>query len=123
MNFFSILTGEDLDAEQARGDAADAKLRELNERDYKPGGRLYKAVEETQGTDQANKNYAVVLDHLATSKTGDVNAQVRESFVEGLGDGIKNIFKPVSFVPWWFWAIAAVGVFAWLGGFRLFRRP
>jgi hypothetical protein len=92
---------------QAQGDALDAKLSELNSRDYAPGGKLY-----------TPSNWAAVQQNLATGTTGDVDAQINEAFNEGLDDGANNVTGFISgifnfvgkglgailkAIPWWIW--------------------
>ena len=99
------MTGTDLDAEQARGDAADAKLKQLNEAALARGRYTQSVV------DQAERN-------RMTGLTGNVNAQVQGAFFEGLGEGFGNLFKPFQIVPPWVWVVG-VGLVLWkLGAFK-----
>lgn len=115
-----VLYGVDLDEEQRRGDELDRRLREMNERDYGPGGRIYNRIEAERGTEAADETYDAVLENLETSQTGDVEAQVNDAFREGLQEGAGNIQRGfnVSFgaIPWQLWAAGAVALFFWAGG-------
>lgn len=116
MSFLSYLFGDDENA--ARAAEADARLRILNaERAKKLGA---------QWNDQVNRNYE-------TQAAFGVEAQEREidaAFDEGWQDGKKNVtgfisgtFKVIGDVlssvllgiPFWAWALAAIGVWGWLG--------
>ncbi len=116
MGLGSWLYGDDDNAQRAAD--ADARLRILNEERAKKLGPAWKA--------KVDRNYE-------TQVTYGVDAQNREidtAFSEGWQDGKRNvtgfvggIFKTVGDVlssvllgiPFWVWAIAAVGVWGWLG--------
>lgn len=123
----SLFGAEEL---QTAGDAADAKLAEMNNRDYAPGGRLYEKIKRERGQAAADAAYLAVQGNLETGRTGDVDAQISEAFDEGLKEGAGNITGFASGVfsffgralgaillgiPVWAWAAAALGVWAWLG--------
>ena len=52
----------------------------------------------------------------------DKNSAAAKGFIEGLGDGLKNIkhavtgFGPFQFIPAWLWIVGAVALFVWIGG-------
>jgi len=118
MSFLSSIFGDDENA--ARGEAADASLRQINEASTAAGRYSQDAQ------DRIANNYG-------SQNTIGVDAQSREidaAFGEGWNDGKKNvtgfvggIFKTAGDVlgsvllgiPFWVWAIAAVGVWGWLG--------
>lgn len=125
--FYSVFTGYDLEAEQTRGDDLDRELRELNERDYQPGGRIYERIELERGTDEADDTYADVLDHERTGATGDVTASVDAAFGEGLDEGAGNIRSVLAApfqlvpsilksIPWQLWLAGALVLFFYMGG-------
>jgi hypothetical protein len=137
MSFIGSLFGAD--ELQATGDAADARIEEMNRRDYAPGGRLYERIKRERGQAAADAAYQTVLGHLETGRTGDVDAQINTAFQEGLQDGRNNITGFVSNVfgfvgkalgaillgiPVWVWAVAAVAVWGWLGfpGMKAIRK-
>jgi hypothetical protein len=121
MGWFSrTFYGVDLDEEQARQDDLDRRLREMNERDYGRGGRLYERISAERGEAAADETYQDVLDNLESSRIDDVEAQVRDAFYEGLQDGTRNIQRGFDFsfgaIPWQLWAAGAVALFLWAGG-------
>lgn len=116
MSFLSYLYGDDENA--ARAAAADAQLRDMNQARAQELGSewLY----------QVDRNYASQV----TFGVDAQNAQIDTAFGEGWNDGQKNvtgfvsgIFKGIGDVlgavllgiPFWVWAIAAIGVWGWLG--------
>ncbi len=135
MSFISSWFGAD--ELQATGDAADAKLAEMNQRDYAPGGRLYNKIAAQQGTSAADAAYKATLNNLDTGATGNVSAQIDAAFEEGLQDGANNItgfvsgaFKFVGKalgsillgIPVWVWLALAAIAFFYLGGGAVLRR-
>lgn len=126
--FSKIFYGVDLDEEQRKQDELDAKLRELNERDYGPGGRLYEKITASGGIQEANQTLDQVLENLETSRAGDVSDQVNDAFGEGLQEGYDNVTgaisntlaAPIRFtfasIPWQLWALALVALFLYAGG-------
>ena len=116
MSFLSYLYGDQENA--ARAAAADAQLRDMNQARAQELGSewLY----------QVDRNYASQV----TFGVDAQNAQIDTAFGEGWNDGQKNVtgfvgnlFKGIGDVlgavllgiPFWVWAIAAFGVWGWLG--------
>lgn len=127
MGWLSIFTGVDLDEEQRKQDEADAKLRELNQKDYGPGGSIYNKIASEQGVETANETYDTVQEHLNGSHI-DVEAEVEQAFKDGLKEGYDNttgaikktIAAPFNFtwaaIPWQLLAAGAVALFLYMGG-------
>lgn len=126
--FQKLIYGIDLEEEQRRGDELDRQLREMNERDYGPGGRIYERIEAERGTEEADAVYDQVRDNLNEGLTGDVEAQVDDAFREGLEEGYENVTGGISntlaapfrftfaSIPWQLWIAAAVALFLYMGG-------
>lgn len=113
MGFFSAIFAP---GEQERGDDLDAKLAEINARDYGPGGKYY-----------TPHIYSQSQRNLETSRTGNIDAEIQEAFGEGVDEGAANIrgtiggtvnasAKLFKIIPWQVWVIGAVALFLWLGG-------
>jgi hypothetical protein len=128
MSFIASLFGAK--ALQATGDANDARLAELNQRDYAPGGRLYKKISKEQGLAAAEAAYQKTLGQQTTGATGDVAGQIDAAFKEGLDEGAGNITGFVSGafsfvgralgaillgIPIWAWALAGLALWLYLG--------
>ena len=108
--FTIVTTGIDPVAEQSRGDAADAKLAELNKQTFDSGRWTADQYQQAE-TDRLN------------GMTGDVQAQIDQAAAQGAVDGLKaepKIFTDavskatgwtLSFVPWWVWPLGAAVVF------------
>jgi len=117
------LYGVDLDAEQAQSDAADAKIRALNQ------SAVDRGVWTPETRDAADARIA---------GQAPVTDQVDQAFTEGWNDGAKavsdTVAKTVSGVtgtaadlisaplggllkgiPWWLWVVLLVGGAAYLG--------
>lgn len=135
MSFISSLFGSG--KLQADGDAADAKLAEMNQRDYAPGGRLYNKIATQQGTAAADAAYQQTLNNLESGATGNVSSQIDAAFDEGLQDGANNITGFVSGafkflgkalgsillgIPVWVWLAVGAAAFFYLGGGVWIRR-
>lgn len=75
---WSWITGVDLEEEQRRGDALDEALRQENLRDLESGHYTQEIFDQAEANRQAGL-------------TGDVHAQVKDAFVEGLGEGWNNL--------------------------------
>ena len=111
----SKVTGVDLAAEQARGDALDAQIA-ANQKDNLDSGKWTVAQYEA-----ANANQQKAL-------TGDVTQQVldagKEGAIEGLNNlqqGVKNaVGNTLSFgwgmIPWQLWLVGGLALFIYMGG-------
>lgn len=112
---------------QSEGDALDAELRRVNERDYSEGGRIYNIIEQSSGQAAADGAYQTVLDNLTSGATGNVSQQLEQEFDLGWEEGKQNVTGAVSKafsvvtdiagtvlkgVPWWIWALVIL-YFAW----------
>jgi len=104
---------------QKQGDTLDGQLRDINERDYGPGGRYY-----------TPDNYTRTQDNLASGATGDVSQQLDDAFQEGLDEGANNVTGVISGafkligkglgavllgVPAWAWLLGIVALWVYLG--------
>jgi hypothetical protein len=120
--FQKVIYGVDLDEEQARGDRADAELAALNRRELDEGTW-------TQDI------YDVAERQRLESLTGDVQAQVGDSFEQGWNEGADNIRNtvgstintvvgtPLKLIPWQLWLAGAVYLAFRLGLLnKLFQR-
>lgn len=122
--FQKLVYGVDLEEEQRRQDELDAQLREMNERDYAPGGRIYERIEAERGTDAADDTYQDALENLDESRIDNVEGDVNDAFREGLEEGYGNIRDTVAapfkiawnILPWQVWVAAAVALFLYMGG-------
>ena len=106
----SFFTGVDIDAEQARSDAADAELARINDAAFERG-----RIDEP--TYQATRLH-IDEQHAASQ---DLSGQVAGAFGEGIQEGADNIRlglggainkiigTALRIVPWQVWALAAVG--------------
>ena len=116
MSILSYLYGDDENA--ARGAAADAQLRALNEERAKTLGAQWK--------NQVDRNYETQVTYGVAAQ----NAEIDAAFGEGWNDGKKNItgfvggfFKVIGDglsavllgIPAWVWLAVGVGVWGWLG--------
>ena len=119
----SLFLGTDLSAEQARSDAADAKLAELNAKSVAAGYMSQDAY----NTYQANIS-------RDTSSTGmQVETSVNQEFQAGLKDGLNNVTGTINgtlsgivgsiwkAIPLSVWLILAVVAFFYFGGGMLIR--
>ena len=61
----------------AKGQALDAQLAAMNQRDYAPGGVIYQQIEDTQGPAAADAAYAADQTNLANP--GERHGQVQRS--------------------------------------------
>lgn len=101
---------------QSEGAALDAKLSDLNTKDYGPGGKFYNAGD-----------WEEVKQNLATGQVGDVTAQLDAAFAEGWQEGKDNVSGTVGSifgtagdvitsvlkgVPWWVWGLVLL-YFLW----------
>jgi hypothetical protein len=121
----SWVTGVDLDKEQARGEAEDAKRAQQNL------DLLNRGVWDQEQYDLAQAN-------LSKAATGNVADQVGAAFGDGLEEGWQNLTNGVpnavnrtlgdiigaifKSVPLSLWVIAAIALFVYLGGIDYLRR-
>jgi hypothetical protein len=116
-------------AEEAQGQQLDAKLQALNNDEYGAGGRVYNEIQDQKGTDAAVQAYQAVQADMASGATGDVLDQLQEAGKEGADQGKKDfwswilnlITSAIGLIPWWVWLAAGVGIFFWMGGFKLLK--
>jgi len=102
---------------QASIDATDAALRDLNETDYGPGGRIYESIAERRGQAAADNANALVMQHdTPTNVSEQLAAAGREGAQGGLQTGLNLPFSFVRSVPWQVWFFGAIALFLWLGG-------
>ena len=104
MGFWSSIFGSEDNT------AADAKLAELNTRDYGEGGRFY-----------TPSNYKITQAHLA-AEAQNPDAEIGAAFGEGLDEGASNIRGTIGgtinkivgtafkIVPWQVWLIAVIAL-------------
>lgn len=129
-SFRTLVTGVDINAEQARSDALNAQLSDLNTNsDYL--------------TRLSNANQAIVATHLADqiSQSNDLAGQVDQAAYAGLQQGAANELGGLSSIskftnetlasiggsvlgaiPWWFWFIGLGVLFVYLGGADMLKR-
>ena len=121
-----LFYGVDLDEEQARSDAADAQLDQLNAHEIERG--RYNA--EIQGQIESNQTAS------ASNYHARVDDQVNDEFAAGAREGFDNSVGAVAGaikdgavgiargVPWWVWLLLVVGALGYLGAITgIFRRP
>lgn len=113
--------------EQARGDALDAQLAQMN-RDALDSGRW--------SEDQFNQAEA----NREAGLTGDVAESIDGEFYTGLNEGWNNVLNApgkavgaigdasgsllggvLKNIPWWAWVGGAIALFVWMGGLALLR--
>jgi hypothetical protein len=119
MAFLDFFTGVDSEAEQARQDDLDAKIRAENERDRLKYGEDWFA--------QTERN-------LGNGAIADVEGEVDDAFWQGWGEGADNIRSVVggtidgdsgglaSAIPWQVWAAGAAFLAYKLGLFKSFLK-
>lgn len=113
------------DAEQARSDAADAELRQLNDLAvssgyYTPAQRDAANVAITAGnatTGASNYTGSVWSAFVEGLKTGP--GQTSKSFWDWLSELLGGVLKAI---PWWVWTLLGVAVFWYFGGFEWVRK-
>jgi hypothetical protein len=127
----SVVTGVDLDAEQARSNAADAATAALNQREVDAG------VWTQAQADAANANMAA--GNVSTG-ANDVVGAVTDEAEAGLQEGLHNVLAApgevvgavgsgastllwgiIKNIPWWVWLAGAGALFVWMGGLELLR--
>lgn len=110
MSFWDFLAGNVQTEEEAEANIA----RQQNLLQEQTNRRLA-AGEITQEQANANASFAANVGGAES-----VGGAYQSGFVEGLGDGLKNIGagigSAVKAVPWQVWAIGGAGVFLWIGG-------
>jgi hypothetical protein len=119
-----LVYGVELDEEQARSNAADAQLDQLNQQEIAKG--RYDAAVQKQIEDNATKP--------TSNYHADVSGQVNDEFAAGAREGFNNTVGVVAGavkdgalglargVPWWFWVGLILVAFLYLGGLDLIRR-
>jgi hypothetical protein len=121
------LLGQDLNAEQARGNQYDQQLQQLNQQALDSGLYSQSVFDQAQANAEAGA-------------TGNFTDQVNADFISGAQDGLSGALqapgKAVGFlggslgtalggilknIPWWVYLGAAAWLFVWLGGLELLR--
>lgn len=108
--FQKTLYGVDLDAEQARSDDLDQKLREQNQKALARG-----AIDQ--------KTYEITAAHV-DAQAQNVEAEVDQAFDEGWNEGTANIrngiadvvTSPLKLISWKLWVIGGIALFFYMGG-------
>lgn len=115
----TMVLGVDLEAEQAKGDALDAGISQYQR-------------EQRDKNVWTQEQYEAAVRNQEQGATGDVVAQVKESFDQGWEEGRENVSSGIKGtlnriiadplraviggLPWWLWAAALIGAFAYFGG-------
>ena len=128
-SFMSVVTGTDLAAEQAKSDAADAQLSQVNQQAL-DAGLVTQAVYDQSQADIAAGN----------ASTGDNNVigAVDAEAQAGLADGLNNVLTApgklvgavgsgastllwgiIKSIPWWVYLAGAAALFVWMGGLEM----
>jgi len=123
--FWKEVTGVDLDAEQAKGDALDAQIKADDQANLQSG----KWTQDQYDQAVADAN---------SGATGDVTAQVDKAAVDGAKEGLQNLVNTVGdaaqgvtnwsfkslfkIVPWQVWVAVPIILFFYLGGGVILKR-
>lgn len=119
--------GASLEDDERRNAEADARLRQLNR-------ERAAALEEQGRIDEAEKYLAETEAHLREGYVGDIEAQVAESFYDGLDEGAANIrgaisttaggivSSPFKLLPLWLIVLLLAGAALWFFGPPKFLR-
>jgi hypothetical protein len=110
------LSGTNADEDQKNLDETDRKLAALNKK------RLDEGFYDQATFEQAQAN-------LAKSKIADVSGEIDQAFDQGFSEGLDNVRgtagKALSFpfklIPWQGYALLAVGLFVYMGGWKLLK--
>lgn len=121
----TAVLGVDLEAEQAKGEALDAGISQYQR-------------EQRDNAAWSQQQYDAAALHQAEGATGDVVAQVSESFDQGWTEGRQNISSGISGAlnriiadplraviggfPWWLWAGGVLALFFYFGGFGWLKK-
>jgi hypothetical protein len=124
MSLFGLIFSNS--AEQRRQSELDAQIREMNERDYSPGGRIYERIEAERGAAAAEGAWETVRGAI-NAQGIDVRGELREAFGEGLREGADSVSARVGgvvdsvvgttgrLIPWQVWIILGVLLLFWMG--------
>jgi hypothetical protein len=121
--FSKIFLGTDLDAEQAKSDAADARLRELNQAAVDRGVWTpdQKAASDARIADQAPVTDQVDQAFSAGWKEGAANvSNTVANAVSGVTGAAGDLISAplgglLRGIPWWLWIVGLVAGAAYLG--------
>jgi len=116
-------------AAQAQGNQLDAQLQTLNQSEYGQGGRIYNEIQAQQGTAAADQAYQTVQADETSGLTGNVLDQLQTAGQEGANQGLQDFWGSIAsalkglltIFPWWLWLGAGVGLFLYVGGFKLLK--
>lgn len=76
---------------------------------------------------------AAQMDAFNANGPGTYDSEIAQAFADGAKEGLADMPGNVrsalgtgtgwtiSFVPWWGWGVAAIGLFVWMGGADLLR--
>lgn len=116
---------------QARSDATMAQLNAVNQQDYAPGGQIYNAIADVNGSAAADAAYQQVQQDAAKSASGGtVLNQLQTAGQAGAAQGLSNLAGKIQsavsgifgvftkLMPWQAWAGLALLAFWYLGGFK-----
>lgn len=117
MDFWSFVTGEDLESAKAQSDAADRQLAELNRKKLENGSWDLQTYQTAQA-------------QLDASALTDPQNEVKEAFKEGFEEGVDNVrgsigdilALPFRLIPPIGWLLIGVGLFFYFGGGVLVRK-
>jgi hypothetical protein len=129
-SFWTAVSGYDA-ANQAAGDAADAKNQAINQQlledgmltqdQYDQSVQDYQTGNASTGTD--NPQAAIGAAATEGVKEGANNVLTAPGkVVGGVGQGLSTLLGGIlKNIPWWAWLVAAGALFVWMGGLELLR--